>query len=331
MIAPICWLSAPRFSTTSRFKPPQFVAPLELLWLLGNEALRNYENPGSAAPPIPGTAGIPPVVLQPQAFPDAGTYVLRHDDLFLLFTTNSAQPGRPASHRHNDVLSIEVSAGGRAFIVDPGTYVYTADLRERHLFRSTAYHSSVQIDDEEQQTIREAYPFAIGDEAAARVLVWKSMPERDRIVAEHSGYERLAQPATHRRTIVLNKADRWWLIEDEIAGGGEHKIAARFHFDAGLEVKPFDGNAVIAGDPNSGARLLVCPLDLDRRAELEAQFTSRQYGSRLASLSACWITKASLPCKLRWAIIPVGAGQDAHERLGVVQSPTSEVQRPSGN
>src|SRR5258705_954353 len=108
---------------------------------------------------------------------------MRHDELYLLFNANSPDGGGPASHRHNDLLSVEVSACGRAFIVDPGTYVYTADLHERQLFRSTAYHSTVQIDDEEQQTIREEVPFANGGEAAAPVSVWETTAERDRVVA----------------------------------------------------------------------------------------------------------------------------------------------------
>ena len=112
----------------SQFKLPGQKPPSELLWLLGEEGLQNYERiTHSSAKPTS------------QAFPDADTYVLRYDDLYLLLNTNGAKNGRPASHRHNDALGIEVSACGRPFIVDPGLYVY-ADLHERHLFRSTAYH-----------------------------------------------------------------------------------------------------------------------------------------------------------------------------------------------
>ena len=100
-------------------------------------------------------------------------------------------------------MSIEISAGGCAFIVDPGSYVYTADLHERHLFRSTAYHSTIQIDDEEQQTIIEKTPFVTGGEATARVLVWETTVEHDRVAAQHSGYERLVEPVIHRRTITF--------------------------------------------------------------------------------------------------------------------------------
>jgi hypothetical protein len=176
----------------------------------------------------------------------------------------------------------------------------------------------VQIDNVEQNTIREDAPFVIGAEARVRVLSWESTPEQDRIVAEHSGYERLADPVKHRRATTFNKCDRWWLIEDEIIGTGEHKLAARFHFDAGLEVSLFDKNSVMACDKQSGARLLVCSLDLDKPAELEAQFTSRHYGSRTESLSACWATTVSAPAKLRWAIVPVRAGENRNERLRLV-------------
>jgi uncharacterized heparinase superfamily protein len=291
----------------SQFKLAWLEAPPELLWLRGEEGLRDYEQ-------LPNSHE----ETSSQAFPDAGTYVLRHDDLFLVFNANGTQNGRPASHRHNDALSVEISACGRAFIVDPGSYVYTADLRERHLFRATSYHSTVQIDDIEQNTIREDAPFVSGVEARSRVWLWESTPERDRVIAEHSGYERLGQPVKHQRTITFYKPDRWWLVEDEIIGRGEHNAASRFHFDAGLEVSLFDDNSVMARDKMSGACLIVCSLDLHQSAELEAQFTSWHYGSRAESLSACWMTKVNAPAKLRWAIVPVCSGEDHNERLCLV-------------
>ena len=319
------------------FKDEQFnvgqTLPLpELLWVfgqtglgetglgemgLGEMGLRDYESVGTAASSS--------ALTQSQAFPDAGTYVLRHEDLFLLLNANGARKGRPSSHLHNDLLSVEVSAGGRAFIVDPGTYVYTADLRERQLFRSSAYHSSVRIDDEEQQTITAEAPFVTGAEAAARVLLWESTAARDRVVAEHSGYERLAQPVTHRRAITFDKANRWWLIEDELIGTGEHQVATRFHFDAELEVQEFGGNSVVARDRRSGVCLVVVSVDLAPAVELEAQFTSRHYGSKVASVSACWKTTITEARKFRWAIVPVRAGEDPNERWRLCEAKVLEV------
>ena len=293
----------------SQFKLPRLEAPQELLWLLGEEGLRTYAQFANATPEISS-----------QAFPDAGTYVLRHDDLFLFFNANGALAGRPASHRHNDALSVEISACGRAFIVDPGSYVYTADLHARHLFRSTSYHSTVQVDDVEQNTIREEAPFVIGEEATTRVTVWETDPERDHVAAEHSGYLRLPEPVKHIRAITFDKPNRWWLIEDDITGTGEHKVSARFHFDAGLEVELLGEHGVMARDIASGIGLFVCaitPGDVGRPT-LESQFVSRHYGSKLPSITACWSIQMSVPCKLSWAIVPVCAGEDQNERLGLV-------------
>lgn len=281
----------------------------ELLWSLGADGLRDYESLDTAA-----TSEV-----HSSAFPEAGTYVLRHEDLFLFFNVNGAKKGRPTSHQHNDLLSVEISALGRAFVVDPGSYVYTADLSERHLFRSTAYHSTVQIYDAEQRTIDEQAPFVTGREAVASVLSWESTLERDHVVAEHTGYECLPEPVTHRRSITFEKTNRWWLIEDELIGKGQQKISVRFHFDSGLTVKPFRQNSVIACDPITDACLVISALDLKQNLELEPQFTSRQYGSKEESVSACWTITMNLPCKLCWAIIPMRPGDDHSARMNVLE------------
>src|ERR1700694_3649303 len=150
-----------------RFKLTEVPLPEEMLWILGERGLIDYQ-----ALPAGATA-------QSQVFSDAGTYVLRQDDLYLLFNASGSGVNGRGSHGHNDALSIEVSACGTAFIVDPGSYVYTADLKQRHHFRSTAYHSTVEVDGLEQNTTEEQAPFIIGNEAEPRVISWDSGPESD--------------------------------------------------------------------------------------------------------------------------------------------------------
>jgi hypothetical protein len=310
-------------------EPAHLTHEPEQLWILGLQSFRNYEQfrgDSSRSRVAGGTrrAHVTPLqnsaAIASRAFPEAGTYVLRENDLYLLFNANSAHKHRPASHQHNDALSIEVSAGGRAFIVDPGTYVYTADLHQRHLFRATGYHSTVQVDGAEQNSVSADAPFVFGAEARVSVLAWHSTREQDQVVAEHSGYERLPQPARHRRTITFHKSERWWLVADAIAGEGEHEIAARFHFAPGLEVKAFEQNHVIARDALTGVQLLVISLDLDQPATLEAQFTARHYGCKEPSVSVCWTTQAKLPVRLRWAIVPVSDSDDPAVVLTVRKS-----------
>jgi heparinase II/III-like protein len=224
-----------------------------------------------------------------QAFPHAGTYIMRDGDLYLCFNASDAGLNGRGSHGHNDALSIEVSAGGRAFIVDPGTYVYSGDLEKRHAFRSTAYHSTVQIDGLEQNTTDLHVPFVIGNEARPRVLEWQTSDDFDKVVAEHYGY-----PVIHRRTVVFNKRERRWVIDDEFIGEGEHLYEVRFHFAPGLDVKVREHAVEASG-------LTVSALSTDVQPLLVPQPVSRDYGQISEALSACWRISGS-PGKLSWEI-----------------------------
>jgi hypothetical protein len=215
-----------------------------------------------------------------QAFPNAGIYIMRDRDLYLCFNTSGVGINGRGSHGHNDALSIEVSANGKAVIVDPGTYVYSADLQKRHEFRSTAYHSTVQIDGLEQNTIDLRTPFVIGNEAKPRVLEWKTSDDFDKVVGEHYGY-----PVVHRRTIVFKKRERTWLIDDEFFGDGEHLYEVRFHFAPGVEEQ----------------ELTIRSLSTDVQPVVERQGVSRDYGEMSDANSLCWRIEGK-STKLSWEI-----------------------------
>ena len=235
-----------------------------------------------------------------KAFPDAGIYIMRSDDCYLCFNATGAGINGRGSHGHNDALSIEISARGRAFIVDPGTYVYTGDLKMRHAFRSTAYHSTVKIDGHEQNTTEVNAPFVIGNEAKPRVLEWQSNAEYDKVVAEHYGYRRLGSPVTHRRTVTFDKAECVWLIDDDFFGPGEHEFEVWFHFTSELELL-VRGAEIKAVDRSTGVGLTVSSLSLDESPSLVNQHVSRNYGEIRESVSACWRVSGRVS-KLSWKI-----------------------------
>jgi hypothetical protein len=295
-----------------RFKVGNARPPEELLWILGAQGVSDYQ----ALP-----AGEP---LESQAFPDAGTYVLRHEDLYLLFNASGSGVNGRGSHGHNDSLSIEVSAGGSSFILDPGAYVYTADLRERHRFRSTAYHSTVEIDEVEQNTTDERVPFVIGDEAHPRVISWQSNSEADVVIAEHAGYQRLPQPVTHRRTVQFDKQRRFWQVEDTLSGEGTHDLAFRFHFAPGLEVSVNADGTIDVYDKMTFARLLIKATGPAAEPILESRFSSKDYGAKEQSVSVCWNVRAAMPVTAQFLLIPVRAGEDASERMSLISSKASD-------
>ena len=148
----------------------------------------------------------------------------------MLFNASGSGLSGRGAHGHNDALSLEVAACGTSFISDPGTCVYTADMALRHQFRSTGYHSTVEVDGREQNTIEEGMPFYIGDEASPRRLHWESSDQRDSVIAEHYGYKTLPNgQITHRRAVMFEKMERYWLIEDTLQAPQTHVFASVSH------------------------------------------------------------------------------------------------------
>jgi hypothetical protein len=294
------------------FREPRFKisddAPEEVFWLLGSEGVRTYDGLETAA--LSSSAS--------EVFDHAGACVLREGDLYLMLNASGAGLGGRGSHAHNDALSVEVSACGVPFVADPGTYVYTANLRERHLFRSTAYHSTVEVDGAEQNETDESAPFRIGDDARPRALSWLTTEERDAVSAEHRGYARLPAPVTHRRAAALDKRRRLFLVEDSLEGSGTHVFRFRFHAARGITVRVRDRAAELY-DEATGARLFIVPVGVESPPEIEPRWTSRDYGERAPSQSACWAVRASAPLEVVWALVPVSAGEDVGARLGLAQ------------
>jgi hypothetical protein len=80
-------------------------------------------------------------------------------------------------------------------------------------------------------------------------------------------------------------------------------------------------------DAANGARLFVVALDIDAKPAVEARSTSRDYGERAASQSLCWTLSGSAPLRVAWALVPVGAGEDAGGRLAETIGALRETSR----
>jgi hypothetical protein len=291
------------------FREPRFKVvddtPGELFWLLGPEGVRTFEELPAAGAGASAS----------ESFGHAGVCVLREGDLYLHLNAGGAGLGGRGAHGHNDALSVEVSACGVSFIKDPGTYVYTSDLRARREFRSTAYHSTVEVDGFEQNTTPESAPFFNGDEARPLLLSFATAGETDVAVAEHYGYLRLpAGPVTHRRAVTFEKRARHWLVEDVLTGEGVHDFRFVFHAAPGRELR-VGGPAVEIIDAATGARLVVASVEGLEEVSVEPRWSSRDYGSREESAAAVWRVRASAPLRVRWLLLPVCAGEEAGARL----------------
>jgi hypothetical protein len=130
-------------------------------------------------------------------------------------------------HGHADLLSIQASFRGEPYLVDPGTFRYTDDDGWRTHYRSTAAHSTIEIDQVGQAVPRG--PFSWVSRPAAGLIRWTSTATLDTAVAEHRAYLRLPDPVIHRRMVVLRKG-HYAVVVDDLEGAAEHRVALRFQF-----------------------------------------------------------------------------------------------------
>jgi hypothetical protein len=287
----------------------------EAAWLLGRGALEKFSR-WSPSPQCPAS----------QAFPASGRYVLRHEDDHAIVCTDEVGTAGMGNHKHNDILSFELSVAGTAMIIDPGSFTYTNDLAARDQFRCTGAHNTVVVDGVEQNEFSGA--FGMRTDARVQVENWQSEPTLDVLQASHSGYRRLADPVTHQRTIAFAKDPFAWLVVDRLFGQGVHTIESFIHLapggaiacdiggdasriesmtmelcaragvEEGLEPRP---KAAVSFS-RDGTRILVVPLNLGRPSILEGWFAPR-YGQRVSATVLRLSARLSCPAAVGYLIL----------------------------
>jgi len=235
-------------------------------------------------------------MLRSKAFPDGGVYILRHSNLYMIVDCSPLDPRPPPAHKHNSRLSFELFAYDKSFIIDPGSYIYTANKNMRNLFRSTAYHNTVVVDDNEQNRIDERDLFSIKLDAGVNINSWQVTNTYDFLDAEHYGYTRLMNPIIHRRQIYFNKEAGYWLIKDLLEGKGCHKFDLFFHFspiDIMLDREyPF----LIRSKDSAGWNLAIFPLDTNNLfVEIKEGWISYSYGTKIRAPIIKYSKRSSAP------------------------------------
>jgi hypothetical protein len=208
------------------------------------------------------------------AYAEGGYWVMRAGDVYVLVRCGDIGVG---SHAHNDALSFELALGGQPMVVDPGAYLYTANPRERNRFRSTAFHSTLQLGEAEQNPVTDEL-FAMEDRRRALAVAWE--PGRNGAVfsGRHHGFESLDPPATHSRRLELSASPAGLTVTDTVTSRGEHP--ARWTFPlAPCDVEAGIGRAV-ARFPSGSVLAIQCT---ELEFEVEAGWYSPSYGRRIAT------------------------------------------------
>src|SRR5207342_2892914 len=132
------------------------------------------------------------------AFPDGGFYVLRSPYAHVIVDCGDVGMNGRGGHGHNDILSFELFMNGFNVVTDCGAYLYTASREWRNLFRSTAFHNTLQVDGEElNRFLGSDALWQLQYDAKPTGAVMQPGQGVDRFRGGHSGYARLTPPVSH--------------------------------------------------------------------------------------------------------------------------------------
>lgn len=176
-------------------------------------------------------------------------------------------------HGHYDHLSVEMAAGGRSLVVDPGRYTYV-DGPWRRWFKGTAGHSTVTVDGLDQTPYRGGKPR--GPTSSAQLLARSTGPGLDVVVAEATSPR---YDAVHTRTVALVDDD-WWLVHDRLTAPTPHRYEARWHLAPeaqGRTTVDGDGRQVVVRAPG----MALCVPRWCGEVTVEDGWVSPEYGVKL--------------------------------------------------
>ena len=84
-------------------------------------------------------------------YESVGYLIVRSDHFHLAIKIgNQDNYVHSLGHCHNDVLSFELTVDNKELVIDPGTFVYTSSRKLRDEFRSNRTHSTIRVNEEEQ-------------------------------------------------------------------------------------------------------------------------------------------------------------------------------------
>jgi len=160
-------------------------------------------------------------------FPDAGIAVMAAADAHLVIKAGPFGEGS-GGHSHSDVLGLVVRLGDREILIDPGTYTYVSDPKERHRFRGSAAHNTIRIDARDQAI--PAGPFRWTEKPVAAIRQWITNARCDFLDATctYGGF-------LHRRRILFRKPDLVVVLDTVAGAPGGHRLEQFWHLaeDAG--------------------------------------------------------------------------------------------------
>jgi hypothetical protein len=255
----------------------------ETVWLLGADGVRHWDELHGNSPDMHSAA-----------LDQAGFYLLAATDPPAQLVLHAGPQGtQSGGHGHADALSFCLQS--RASLIDPGTCEYVG--RDRDLFRGTAMHNTLRVDDTNQAKI--TGPFSWKRLTKTKVEQWIQSPAFDLLVASHDGYRRLPQPVTHRRW-VLSLKNGLYLVRDVVEGQGRHRLDIPLRL--GHDMQLVEGNLFRVKGTSQG--LAIIPAQgQDWEVDVRQEAWSPVYGQKEPTTVLNFSTTVETPAEFAFLLV----------------------------
>ena len=261
------------FFRESKFKVKEFDFSEEALWIFGKAGYKIWQELN-----INCVKNI-----KSRSFYNGGLYIMRRNSDYLIASCGQNGQNGNGGHAHNDKLSFELCIKGTDIIIDPGSYLYTPVPELRNKFRSTFFHNTVMVDNEEQNRFKEFNLFSLENDSLVVVNKWECNGIYDFLDAEHYGFKRLKNPVIHRRQFFFSKEYSFWLIRDILDSKGNHIYNSYFHFSDRVIIN-IDKSALVVSTKFDNKDFKIIPLQVKSLGlSLEEGWCSSSYGKKVAS------------------------------------------------
>ena len=252
-------------------------ASAELLWLLGAEGLRKFDE----------LEPVEPAEIS-KAFETSGFFAMRDswkaDAKFILVDcgTHGFSNG---GHAHADALGFTLSSNGEPIFVDSGTYNYTSDLEARQIFRSTSAHNCLTVNGESSSIPGGAFSWKSA--ANAQLLEWREDDDSVFFRGTHDGFARFG--VGYEREVLLTKHGAINLT-DSIKSTALNSYELNFILSPSVEAEINDESVVVLDKKNRNrvllsiyTKLIAEQIDSEGVWRIENCWVSLRYGARVES------------------------------------------------
>jgi hypothetical protein len=273
----------------------------ETCWLFGPDADEKFEHISAKPPEI-----------KSRAFVDGGFYAMRSGwatDSNYLLVDCGPHGVMNCGHAHADALSIEVAVLGTTVLNDPGTFTYTDSTEFRDLFRSTAMHNTLTIDDISSSV--PAGPFKWKHVANCTRHCWHDHPGFTYFDGSHDGYGRMPDPAKHTRSLFFVNREYWFML-DRVDAEGDHHCAAHFHMAPGVDASLHHETGRLEARAGPIILDLVYP-EAQGTWNMAEGLVSPCYGAKVTAPHGTYSVRTSGPAALLSVMFPRGSSEVAPE------------------